>query len=153
MLTGRSTEHQAARDLETDQWMQRRIRYFGEPCLTTREYQAVVYSLFGLPAYAFDENKMNHGHTIERPTQRYIASKMRISPGRVSQLLKTAARAIHWFAAQGRADEVRWVRQGKSWHFVAPMHDAPKGMRIASVRIVKDRASRSYKLAFAGELN
>src|SRR4051812_12079128 len=114
----RKTERRALTEAELDAWMQRRIRYFGEAGLTYQEYRAVTYSLYGLPDYAFDETRMNHQHTIERPTQKYVATKMNnISHQRVSQLLDKAADAMLWFEQVGRGEEIYWERQGKrGWH-------------------------------------
>lgn len=149
----RKTEHRAMNADELDHWMQRRIAYFGEAGLTLQEYRAVTYSLHGLPVYAFDGGRMNHAHSIEQPTQKYVATKMSLSHQRVSQLLEKAGRAMDWFDQAGRGDEVHWERQGKrGWHLVAPVLGSPVAVKQTRVRIVRDRTNRSYKLAFAGDL-
>lgn len=151
-MVSRWTETSARDAAARDAWMQRRIRYFGKACLTTQEYRAVVYSLHGLPQLTRDRNTGLVEGEIEKPTLAYVASKMRISPGRVSQLLSKAADALKWFEEQGYPG-IGWERQRKEWHFVAPVGDSPvKREQRAAVRIVPDRTRKHYRLAFAGDL-
>ena len=149
-MVGSVVEMRAMTNAEIDVWMQRRIRYFGQPGLTTQEYRAVVYSLLGLPEVALKDGQVET--EMELPTQRYVAVKMRITAGRVSQLLASASRALTWFELEG-VTGIGWQRQGRTWHFAAPILDVPEQRQHrAEVRVVQDRVSRSYKLAFAGEL-
>jgi hypothetical protein len=149
----RKTESRAMTQAELDHFMQSRIRRFGQPGLTLREYEAVVHGLVRLPEIAFDPDKMNHQHTVELPVQRYIAGKMRISHQRVSQLLRTASNAMQWFDQTGRGAEIFWTGDKlKGWHLTAPIVDTQDRPRISRVRVVKNKRSRSYRLAFAGDL-
>jgi hypothetical protein len=159
----RATERGAMTMEEIDAWMQRRVAYFGQPCLTTQEYRAVVYSLFGLPESAIIV-KVVEGKKIEvpvemnKPTQAYVAARMHIRQQRVSQLLLSAEKALIWFEAQ-QIPGVGWfrLRHGRGaakWKFLAPVLEHPippePEQRQVSVKIVP--GDRSYKLAFAGEL-
>lgn len=138
-----------ARDKEArDAWMQRRSRYFGKPCLTGQEYNAVVHSLYGMPQL----NRVD-GFVIgeiELPIQRYVAAKIGVSRSRVSQLLANAGDALQWFEDHGHLD-VGWHPRGKTWHFVAPVVDVP--IRTTKVRMVKDRSKKGYRLQFLGEVS
>lgn len=148
----RSTETQAEWAQRRDEWMQRRIRYFGKPCLTSQEYRAVVFSLYGLPQVTRDIETGTVLVPLEAPTQRYVATKMSISQARVSQLLTKAADALTWFDDAG-VTGIGWRRQGSTWHFEAPVMDKPDSeLRRAQVRVAANRGRQSYKLAFAGEL-
>jgi hypothetical protein len=148
-VLSRRTEGGAISAAFIDAWMERRIRRYGEPCLTRQEYRAVVYSLMGLPAVAID--RCGNALAVEQPTQRYIATKMRISQGRVSQLLSSAAMAMRWFELHGYSN-VGWKRRGRYWHFEAPVRDAPLPREQAvKVRIYPDQAAGTYRLSFAGD--
>lgn len=153
----RTTEYGATTMEEIDAWMQRRIGYFGKPCLTSQEYRAVVYSLFGLPEVTVRQGDVLTVE-LEQPTQTYVATKMRVRQQRVSQLLDSAGRALIWFEVHNTPD-VGWKRRkhgrgAAAWDFLAPVLDRPippdPQQRKASVEIV--RLDSSYKLAFAGEL-
>lgn len=153
----RATEYDAQSMEEIDAWMQRRSAYFGKPCLTSQEYRAVVYSLFGLPDVTVRRGELITVE-LELPTQTYVATKMRVGQSRVSQLLSSAGRALIWFEAQGTPG-VGWTRRksgrgAAAWDFHAPVLDHPvppdPQQRKASVTIL--RLDASYKLAFAGEL-
>ena len=103
------------------------VRHFGAPCLTSQEYRAVVYSLHGLP-----EVTLNDGEVVSDlvlPTQKYVATKMGISQGRVSHLLASASMALLWFEDQGTPG-IGWVRlpRGRGaakWDFRAPVLACP----------------------------
>lgn len=148
-MVGRGVEGAAKSAASRNDWMQRRIRYFGKACLTTQEYRAVVYSLYGLPQLERDRNTGLVIGEIEKPTLTFVALKMRITQGRVSQLLIKAADALTWFDEHGYGD-VGWHWKGHQWEFTAPVGEAPA--QTAQVRIVKDRSKHAYRLAFAGEL-
>lgn len=150
----RHTEWDGEELARINDFMQRRIRYFGAPCLTVQEYRAVVLSLYGLP-----EVSLKHGAVtveLELPSQRYVAKKMRISQARVSQLLQSAASALLWFEAHDVPD-VGWVRLKRThgaakWDFRAPVlaHPIPPDPEQRRTQVNILRGGRSYKLAFAG---
>lgn len=154
----RTTEWDADDLQRIDRFMQGRIRYFGAPCLTRREYEAVVLSLYNMP----EVNPREPFVTVplEAPLQRVVASKMGISQARVSVLLRNAALALLWFEAHGHAD-VGWfpLRRGRGmskWDFRAPTlsHPIPPDpeQRRTEVDVVRDGGNRArgYKLVFTG---
>lgn len=151
----RHTEWDGEELARINDFMQRRIRYFGAPCLTVQEYRAVVLSLYGLP-----EVSLKHGAVtveLELPTQRYVAGKMKVSESRVSQLLASAARALLWFEAHD-VPEVGWHRLPRGhgiakWDFRAPVleHPIPPDPERRSTRVHAIRCGDAYRLAFAGE--
>lgn len=147
----RGTTERAAITRETlDDWMQRRIRYFGKPCLTSREYTAVVYSLHGLPAVAFDE-KTGEAFEVEIPSQRHVTEKMEITQCRVSQLLMNAERVMSWFEDEGLGSEIEWRWKRNKWEFIAPVMDG--SVRPKLEKEPRRRVSRApERLAFAGDL-
>lgn len=149
----RSTETQAEWMQRRDAWMQRRIRYFGKPCLTTQEYRAVVFSLYGLPQVTRDVRTGMVDVALEAPTQRFVGLKLGgISQSRVSRLLASAADALEWFDESGYTG-IGWYWRRSRWEFVAPVMDKPdRELRRAQVRLVPDRARQTYKVRFLGEL-
>lgn len=149
----RSTETQAEWAQRRDEWMQRRIRYFGKPCLTVQEYRAVVFSLLGLPQVQRDKATGTVQVPLEAPTQRFVGLKLGgISQSRVSRLLSSAADALEWFDDSGYTG-IGWYWRRSRWEFVAPVMNKPgRELRRAQVKLVTDHSRRSYKVKFAGEL-
>lgn len=160
-MVQRYTEYASEDVSEIGAWMERRIHYFGQPCITTQEYRAVVYSLYGLPDVKLIEGVVTIA--IELPTQGYVAGKMSISQARVSQLLESAGKALVWFE-ENHVPGVGWTqdrRKGRgvaAWDFHAPVlaHPVPPEAKQqkARVEIVRpvDKVYGIYKLVFAGDL-
>ena len=162
-MIGRPNERAATDWLAIDAWMARRIAYFGKPCLTMREYEAVAISLKFLP-----DVRLKDGETpveLEPLVQAQVAPVMGISQPRVSQLLSSAAKALLWFEAQGTRN-VGWFRLpygrgAAKWEFRAPVlsHPIPPDPTLnrARVEIVSAGANGahrgSYKLVFGGAYN
>lgn len=154
--TGHATEKVATQTLHIDERMQRRIGWFGAPCLTSQEYRAVVLSLYGLPDVRLKDGEVPI--EMEPPTQVWVAHRMMVSDARVSQLLKTAGEALLWFEMQNTPN-VGWFmlpygRGVAKWDFRAPVLDRPippdPAQRSTRVEVV--RQGKVYKVAFAGEI-
>ena len=91
-VISRPVEQLVINRLESAQWMEWRIKRYGYPCLTEREQEALSWELKAIMPSV--------GGQSERAVQRYIAEKMGITQGRVSQLLQNAERVLRYFEDQ-----------------------------------------------------
>lgn len=119
----------ADRAISRDAWMAWRTRRYGRPCLTAREYEAMVWEMHALAPMVSPHDATILEHWRTEAVQRHVANRMRVTQGRVSQLLERAADAMRYFEAHNIP--AKWVVARGKWMLDAPCEDSTVTIRMS----------------------
>ena len=133
----------AVKSIRLQEWMSWRARRYGKPCLTAREYEAMVWEMHTVaPMTApLDYRQIEQWRT--EAVQASVAARMRVSQQRVSQILDRAADAMRYFADHGI--EARWRLVKGNWVLDAPCEDST--ITIQMSYLVRANSRAMMKLA------
>lgn len=115
----------AEANVARDQWMQWRARRYGRPCLTAREYEAMMLEMLVTAPLRPEETG------DETAVQKRVAARMGISQQRVSQLLAKASEAMLYF--EGHGIPARWRVERGRWLLDAPRADGTMSFYASSL--------------------
>lgn len=129
----------AEKNLARDRWMHWRVRRYGYACLTSREYDAMYCEMQILsPMVAVPVDAAIVSHWRELAVQREVAKLMRVTQGRVSQLLKQAEDVMLYFDAHGIG--ARWMVDGEFWTLDAPVQPGYMSIHLSYLIKANSRA-------------
>jgi hypothetical protein len=126
------------RNIRRDEWMHWRTRRYGFPCLTSREYEAMVWEMHAIAPLAAPADAAMLEHWRTEAVQRSVALRMRVSQQRVSQILGRATDAMHYFEAHGIP--AKWRVERGNWLLDAPCEDTTITIRMSYLVRANSRA-------------